>query len=152
MKIYLECKPDEQLMRSLGVTRKVITHANDKGRVCNYLKNCNDCKGLMDEDPGKPQPSYLQQLVVKQEKYDIKVMGDQQRNHTIIVLCPDLETWIVNTAKKTKIALKDFGLPDNSKELHKVINFRFIQFNNLITTLEEKRSKPLLYLKSLLLG
>jgi len=150
MKIYLECKPDEKLMMALGITRKEITHANDKGRVCNYLKNSENCIGLIDEDPGKAQPSYLSNLPAKKEKHGIKVLVDKKKNNTVIVLCPYLEAWVVNTAKKSKVDPGNFGLPGKAKDLHKVINYRLSQFNKLISALEEQQNKPLLYLKSLL--
>jgi len=61
-----------------------------------------------------------------------------------------LEEWLLQTTEDASIDIKRFGLPDNAKDLHKVIHFKLDQLRKLIELLEEQQNPPILYLKSLL--
>jgi len=150
MKLYLECKPDQALVKSLGIVSADIEHCNDKGRVCNKLNNHLKVKGLIDEDLGSAQPTYLKNLVLIENKYNIQYFSDSQKNNILLILQPRLEEWIINISKTSGINIKSFGLPDNPKELHSKITFRLPQFNKLLEKLLENKVQELIYLKTLL--
>ena len=62
--IYVECKPDGVLVRQVTnlPRRQVIHEAQGKGGVCNRLMKNGDLMAMVDEDPGKTQPTYMAQL------------------------------------------------------------------------------------------
>jgi hypothetical protein len=148
--LYLECIPDEALAMCLGVPRKRITHQNDKGRVCNRLEKSRDALGMIDEDPQSAQPAYLKKLERKESNHRLTVWEETGKNNRVIIICPRLEEWLLQTAREAAVDTRHFGLPDNAKDLHKVIHFKLDQLKQLLYHLEERQNRPILYLKSLL--
>jgi len=137
--IYVECKPDF-VLASLFVSKKGIIHAGNKSEVIKCLRKRNNCKGMIDEDPGHSQPSYLKEfnLVKESSNLGIKILRDK-RNNYLIVLCPRLEEWILNSAKERKIDLeKDYRLPAEENKFHAVINANISKFELLIKDLRNK--------------
>lgn len=149
--IYLECKPDEVLVRMLGVAKKEARHAGDKGGVCNRLRKSTNAKGLIDEDPRSSQPPYLQTLTPHSNEHDIKVLYDKSAGNYLFMLCPKLEGWILGAARKANVDVTQYGLPDDEDKLHKVINSRLRNFENLLNDLKPG-SEALKTLENLLKG
>lgn len=135
--IFVECYADETLMKSLGIAGRDITHAYSKGNVCNRLQKTSGSKGLVDEDPASGQPNYLRGLRLISDTYDIKYYRDTKHTNHLIILCPDLETWIINAARKENLDLTQYDLPDNSNELHKIINCELLKFEDLLAALQK---------------
>lgn len=153
MSLFLECNPDEILAKTLGVPQSAITHSNDKGGVCKRLSNSTGMKGMIDEDPMSAQPAYLKGLKEKEKIHSIRYLIDYHRSHTVIVLCPRLEEWILQACKNRTgwIDITRFGLPDNSNRLHEDINFRLKNFQKAVQKLVELKKPAILHLQSLLL-
>ena len=144
--IYVECKPDYTLVKSIAnIPRRQINHAGNKSEVCKTLKKCEMCIGLVDEDPFSVQPSYFQDLHVKElSLHELKVLHDTSRDNYVVVLCPRLEDWILKAAQEISVDVKEYGLPDDDVELHKRINKNLGRFEELIRELEScKRVKTL---------
>jgi len=138
--IYVECKPDEVLVKALGIPRRGVIHEHCKGNICNRLLKSRDSKGLVDDDPRSGQPSYVRNLKVESQGQNIKLLLDEQRSNHLIVLCPTLEEFVLKASEEAGVDVKAFGLPDTLEELHKVINIRLEKFNELIP---EIRNSPL---------
>ena len=148
--IYLECNTDEILARSLSLPRKEIRHLRNKGEVCKRLQRSANCKGLVDEDPGSPQPRYIGGLRAVSEKYGVKHLYDEKANNSLIVLCPRLEEWILKAAEDAKADLAKYGLPEQAAALHgiRIGQEKFKQFVKSIRS----RSKMVAELKRLIEG
>ncbi len=141
--IYLECNTDKALVMALGIHKDVITHSGNKGNVCKNLAKKQKSIGLVDEDPSSAQPSYLGKLKIRSNDNDIKFMYDNENKNYMIVLCPRLEDWIIKAAKESGIDMKDYNLPDEAYELHKV-NFKTLKnFTKLIEDMEKRKCKML---------
>lgn len=95
MNVFVECNPDEILAVSLGVRKKILTHSNDKGRVCNSLEKKVDSVGMIDEDPESSQPTYISKLKFVEEHFKVKVLYDKKSNNKLIIIRPRLEEWIL---------------------------------------------------------
>lgn len=147
--IYLECNPDKALVQTLGIPKKEIVHAGDKGEVCNRLKNSRNSKGMVDEDPSSPQPRYIEKLKMNSHEYDIKLLYEEKSQNHLIVLCPTLEDWILKAAKDARVNVDDYSLPDDAYELHKIINIKLEKFVQLIEDIK-KQSKMLKTLEKLI--
>lgn len=149
--IHLECKPDETLVKVLGKTNRYIIHHNDKGRVCKYLSKNADLVGLIDEDPGSAQPSYLGGLKIVDKKYNIKELKDNGLQNKILVLCPRLEDWVVQLCKTENVDIESFNLNKNPNALHREIISKLNNFERLLFHLKERvQSKAILHLEHLL--
>jgi len=123
--IFIECVTDKVLVLKL-VSKKCVRCAGGIGEVCNRLKDSENSCGVVDEDPTKTRPTYMENLLrnsLISNDHDIKVAYDGRRNNYLIALCPDLENWLIKTAKIIGIDVKNFGLPDNPKDL-KMLNLR----------------------------
>lgn len=139
--IYTECKPDSALVKTLGIQRKQIIHLGGKPGVCKQLEKREHYKGLIDEDPFSLQPPYLKKLQVKENlsnDYGFKVLHDNSKNNDLLVLCPRLEEWVLKAAKEADINIKKYNLPDDSEQLHKVINIDINKFEKLVNNLKDK--------------
>jgi hypothetical protein len=147
--LYLECYPDETLVKVLGRTRRQFEHAGDIGGVCRLLGKHTDRLGLVDEDPGKAHPTYLKNLKLVGEEHKIKLLTDPQRDNRVLVVCPRLEEWVVGMVHQNGLQLKrDFGIPAGTgPELHKVINQHLPKFERVIERLLAEGAAPLLFLK-----
>jgi len=151
--IYVECKPDLTLVKSLtNVTRREITHEfKGKGEICNRLRKQTNCKGLLDEDPSSAQPHYVKEAMLENEfpQHDIKVLHHSSTDNRLIVLCPRLEEWILKAASETGIDVRKYDLPNDAAKLHRHINISLDKFENLLEELKES-SNRLKTLKKLL--
>jgi len=147
--IYLvECKPDAVLIKSLTLApRKRIEHAGNKSQLLKKLtEHYSNSKGIIDEDPGSIQPPHLQKFKQKQDlpSCKLRILHQKGRNNTLIILCPALEEWILDTAKEAKIDPQEYGLPKDPTKLHQQINIQIDKFQKLIKDLaNSKRLKTL---------
>lgn len=145
--IFVECNADKTLLTSLGIGTQEICHAFSKGNVCNRLRKNKNCIGLVDEDPGSGQPQYLGTLTMVSDENAVRVLNDETNQNKLIVLCPRLEDWIVAAAKQAEVDLATYKLPANGNALHKVVNVRLDDFEQLIKEMKES-SQMLKYLIS----
>ncbi|MDN5216989.1 hypothetical protein QQ020_33270 [Fulvivirgaceae bacterium BMA12] len=146
--IVLECKPDEVLIKSLGYTRKMITHQANKGEVVKYLIKNPGAIGIVDQDPGSTEPSFMKDFQkIDKIQFDIDCRFSQKWKTKLIVLRPRLEEWVVKYAKVSKLKLANYSLPNTGKELHKIINSRLKNFERLLEDMHEAKNEALLHLK-----
>lgn len=150
MKVHLECLPDEALAVALGVGKKNIKHHAGNGRVCASLEKLEGKIGFIDEEPGKPQANhrFLKELTLVKEEFGVKEWIDRKRNHKVLMICPELEGWIIKHIPKKN--LEQFGLPTNAKSLHGIIISRLKNFSDLIDDQVKKKNRAILHLKDLL--
>ena len=121
--LFVECKTDKILVFKLNFKNNVRC-AGGVGEVCNKLMNdSEDSCGLVDEDPTKSRPSYLENLLrnaVISNKHGIIVAHDKKRNNYLIVLSPDREGWLIQTARILGINLRNFSLPNDPKDFKRI--------------------------------
>jgi len=149
--IFVECDADKTLIKTLGITRKEMIHAGDKGGVCNRLKKVSNSKGLVDEDPESPQPKYINTLKCIHSEDDIKLLADEKAQNYLVILCPKLEDWILKSAMEARIDVSSYGLPNNPTDFHKIINIHLEEFDKLVKDMWSK-SKRLKSLKGFIRG
>lgn len=140
--ILVECKPDEVLIRALGVPHHRIRHCRGKGQVCRKLERAENTLGLLDEDPGSTQPARIRRQKPEEKlPYGLKIyrMGGNQ----LVVLCPRLEEWVLEAAREAGLRASDFGLPEGGPDLHRVINERLDRLNRLVKAIQERKSPRL---------
>ena len=146
-KVIVECKPDEKLIKILGVARNRVAHQPNKGEVCNYLFKSDNYIALIDEDPNSSQPKHLQKFVLVEEKHDINKLIYKAENKTIFILKPRLEEWILKRCNLTGIKPESHYLNSNNKRLKDEINNKLHHFETLLSDLLNKEDEGLLYLK-----
>ncbi|MCL5408810.1 MAG: hypothetical protein M1135_02145 [Candidatus Omnitrophica bacterium] len=142
--IYVECKSDVALVESLGISRKEIEHKSGKSGVCKILQKQSNSIGLVDEDPGAGNPSYIKTLKSLNEKNDIKIFIDNINKNKLIMLCPQLEGWILKVSKKSGIKFEKYGL-SNGERLHSKINLKIPDFKKFLKELS--KTDEIIFLK-----
>ncbi len=152
--ILVECKPDEVLIRALEIPGMRIFHHSGKGNICRRLQRLQNAIAIMDEDPHSLQPHYLRglgsvssQVAGEAGAFNIRVLRDGQRGHCILILCPRLEGWILDVARRNRIEVQQFGLPDQEKALHREILNKLPGFERLIRQLKAIGSPELQFLR-----
>ncbi len=148
--IYVECKPDELLVRQVTnlPRRQVVHEAKGKGGVCNRLMRNRDLVAMVDEDPGATQPTYMAQLSLSREITDLglKLYLDSRRNNRVIVLCPRLEEWLLRAVSDMGFDIETYRLPRRASALHSAINLDERKIQRLLTDLADGASPRLLEL------
>ena len=154
--IYVECKPDGVLVRQVtGLPSRQVTHEiKGKGEVCNRLTKTRDAVGMVDEDPGKTQPTYMSQISLSRDfaNLGLKLYLDRNRNNRVVVLRPRLEEWLLRAAADLGLSMRDYGLPERVNRFHRVINHDERKIERLLTALTNGASPRLLELGRLLTG
>ena len=153
MPFLVECTPDYTLVEVLTYASKSdIVHAGNKSEVIKALvRHYENSKGIVDEDPGSAQPRYLHEFTGEKvfENYSIKVLQYPSRNNYLIILCPRLEDWVLQAARRSNVDVRSYGLPNDSSRLHKRINIQVNRFERLLRDLM-RRSGWLKFLASVL--
>lgn len=148
--IFVECKADKVFLKTIGIEEKIIYHAGGKGRVVHKLIKCKKEIGIIDEDPGRPQPKKLKQFKLIKEVHNMKILQDENENK-LILLNPRLEEWILNITKRYNLKIEKFNLPHNGEEFHKIINSNTQKFENLLENIKKKKLDEIEFLKNYIL-
>ncbi|MHB2026204.1 MAG: hypothetical protein ACYCPQ_06155 [Elusimicrobiota bacterium] len=149
--IFVECNADVALVESLGINRWEREHAYDKGRVCKKVEKSSGGVGLVDEDPGSASPGYMAKLKLILKQHDIRVLKDEHSQNRVIVLCPELEGWLLETAKQSSVNIdEECGLPAVSSELHGLLGHKPEKMRDLVRALKNKKSARLRFLEELI--
>lgn len=147
--IYFECDADGILIKTLGFTKKDVFHAGSKGEVCNRLSKVQRSRGLVDEDPGDTQPTYIKNLQRPDPENFIRILRGPKEN-AVIMLCPRLEEWALRAAQEVKVDPLDFNLPKDPDELHKIGNLSIKNLEKFVREIESKKSPMFKALKKIL--
>jgi len=150
--IYVECNPDEALIKALGIPRRGIHHSGNKVKVCKRLQKSKNSKGLVDDDPLSEKPPYIDRMKLHSNEHNIKLLYDERSKNYLIVLCPRLEEWILEASKEVNIDVSNYSLPNKPVELHKIVNTRIKEFEKLIEDLIKQGSRMLKTLEKLIKG
>ena len=152
--IHVECKADRALVLFLTSLsgRQVIHENKGKYELCKRLSSDTDARGLIDEDPGRVQPTYLGRMSVSQdlEERGIRVLTDTARSNTIFVLRPRLEEWVLAAATESGLDPTEHGLPNRASTLHNIVNANLDKFDRLLSALKSAGSERLGTLSRLL--
>lgn len=151
--IYVECKPDFALVKSITkIPKREIIHETNKPEVCKRLERQRNCEGLVDEDPSSTQPPYIGKLRLENNlpQDELKVLYDESRDNRLIVLCPRLEEWILKAAREANLNMEKYPLPNTPEKLHRVINLNLDRFERLLKDLKDHDSKRLKSLRKFL--
>ena len=152
--IFVECKPDEMLVRNVtGLPKRQIIHElKGKAEVCKRVSGQQNCKGVVDEDPGSTEPVYLARINLSEEllQLGLKVFEDGPRNNRVVVLCPKLEDWILRATRDARLDITKYGLPNDPTALHRVINLDPRKIERLLGDLRNAATERMKTLAQLL--
>lgn len=149
-RVFVECKPDFLLVKTLGIPEDQIIHGASKSGVFSKLrKKATNSIGLVDEDPESGRPRFFDKLQVIAEIHDIVMLYDRERSNYLIILKPRLEDWIIKTVSESDLELKSFGLSSEARKLHVEINTQLYQYKKLLETLVNHKNERFECLKTM---
>jgi len=143
MKYIVECKPDRCLIETLlKVPKKHIDHRGNKPEAIKKLLKTEDAIGIIDEDPGSPQPSDLKKFKLKEDcsQWGLLYCIEQSSKKKLIIIRPRLEEWLLKAGKESGISFKKYNLPETGDKLHKLINANLNKLELIIKELLEADS------------
>ncbi len=155
LNIVPECYVDTKVAEIAGQTGK-YNHQHGSGDVANQLKNKlknNIALGIIDEDKNKgPAAKYFSKFNTVKTENNLILKKHKERQHYLVLICPEIEEWLLSDAKAVGIAPIDFGLPENMKgfkELTKIQSIdRNIGFHRFIKKLLRENAPAITTLKS----
>ena len=71
----------------------------------------------------------------------IEILHHNQGHNRLIVLYPRLEEWVIESARKANVSLRNYNLPTTGNELHEVINFKIKRFEELLDDLKQSSER-----------
>ena len=152
--LYVECWADEALARCLGLCKRDISHELNKDEVLKRVFEASGCLGMVDEDPDSRPPIQLGRMLKQEDclEWGIARYINSRRSNQLIVLCPNLEGWLIRTAEIAGVRIGEppYSLPTNSKSLHRVINGRLDKVALLVNDLQAANSPRIQKLQELL--
>jgi hypothetical protein len=106
---------------------------------------------MVDEDPETAPQRYMKSLDERPMEHEVRALYDSQRQNRLVVICPRLEDWLVQSAKSSGLKMTDFGFEsDNGRHLHREINHRLENLDRLVKQLLSARNARILRLQTLL--
>ncbi|MCK4764322.1 MAG: hypothetical protein KAW12_19135 [Candidatus Aminicenantes bacterium] len=124
--IVLECNNDELIIKSLGFSRRQISHQRCKGEVVKKVGKLAVAVGIIDEDFNLNRPREMDSYIEVGKKYPgrkirlFQKRGDKGKK--LIQISPRIEDWILYRAKRNRLDPKKFNLPDDPHKLHVIPN------------------------------
>lgn len=156
--LFVEGTADRTLAWKLGVERGQIIWANGKGGVLTQLVRRRHCHGLVDEDPGTPQPSLLNRMAEittdELRRLGLRIYRHGDRGNTLIVLCPKLEDWLIEAAQGVGVRMDDrrYALYTNANRLRDELKIHPERLHPVLDDLLSAQSPRILRLQALLTG
>jgi hypothetical protein len=123
--IIIECENDVALLFRMGFTSEQLdeyeVHTGGRARVLQKVEQ--DQKrviGIIDQDIKVRLPSKLKQYKIQKDSTRfVKLMKRiDNENKRLIMICPNLEHWLYEVAKREKVLPSKFKLPEDPKRLH----------------------------------
>lgn len=129
LNIVPECYVDTKIAEIAGEAKRKYNHQHSCGDVSNEMQKRLKEKvalGIIDKDKGKgPSPKYFSEFVTVAQENNLILKRHETRKHYLIVVCPEIERWLLIDAEKVNInpSAKEYNLSDEMKN--------FIQFSKI---------------------
>ncbi|MBI3586801.1 MAG: hypothetical protein HY088_06695 [Ignavibacteriales bacterium] len=94
--------------------------------------------GIVDEDPQGTHPSSIKELARLSEDDHFRILKNNKNESYLIVLRPRLEEWILRAGLLASVNIDEFGLPNDARKLHEIINVNLSKFRVLLDTLKQR--------------
>ena len=150
--IFVECYNDKILIENILKEEKKINHCGSNSQVCRQLKNKEKTIGVIDGRNKEVLPYFKEtKFKYKQEKktLGLELYIDEKENKLIIIY-PELEEWILEALKESKISVENFELPDNPADFKRMAQANPSKFQPLLHNLIKEGNKRIAALKELL--
>jgi hypothetical protein len=136
LNIVPEWYVDTKIAEIAGEAKRKYNHQHSCGDVSNELQNRLREKialGIIDEDKGKGSvPKYFSEFVPIAQENNLILKVHATRKHYLIVVCPEIEKWLLADADKVGInpSEEEYNLPAKLEGLIQISKIRDIDRND----------------------
>ena len=137
LNIVPECYVDTKIAEILGQAKRKYNHQHGYGDVSNEMQH-NRLKeqialGIIDEDKykGPARKKYFAEFNLVIQENNLILKKRHSRKHYLILICPEVEKWLLEDAKKIDInpSDADYNLPNELKGFTKLSKIKDIDKN-----------------------
>jgi hypothetical protein len=154
LNIIPECYVDTKVAEIVGQASRKYNHQHGCGDVANRMiksKN-NICLGIIDEDKNKgPRAKYFSEFTTIKEENNLILKRHKERKQYLMLICPEIEQWLMNDARHAQIDPTGYNLPPNLKGFTSICKTQDIDrnegFYRFIKTLINKNAPSVSTLK-----
>lgn len=119
LNIVPECYVDTKVAEIAGQATRKYNHQHSCGDVANQLKNKlkdNVSIGIIDEDKHKgPAAKYFSEFDVVKTENNLILKKHKTRKQYLVLVCPEIEEWLMADASYVNINPTDYDLPESMK-------------------------------------
>jgi len=151
--IFPECFLDTMLIETLVFSTKGYNHKKGCNMVCKVMnEDYSDCfaLGILDDDGANRRPPYSKEFIVINEQHQVMLFKHPQKHHYLI-FHPPIENWLLAQAKECNLALSDYSLPTDLKNLLKITKVasskKDYRFRRLFSDLANQNAEGISVLK-----
>jgi hypothetical protein len=156
LNILPECHVDTKVAEIITNSSEKYNHQHGCGQIANQLKNRlkdHIALGIIDEDKNKgPLPKYFFEFQDIRSENGLILKKHSFRKQFLILVCPEIEKWLLMNAKSVNVNLSDYGLPENLNGFKQITKRqdidKNIQFYQFIKILISKNSDGIVTLKN----
>lgn len=136
LNIVPECYVDTKIAEIVGEAKRKYNHQHSCGDVSNELQKRLRNKialGIIDEDRGKGSvPKYFSEFDIIAQENNLILKRHKIRKHYLILICPEIEKWLLTDAENVNINPSDaeYNLPDKLQGLIQISKIRDIDKND----------------------
>lgn len=156
LNILPECYVDTKVAEIVTRSSEKYNHQHGCGQIANQLKNRLKgivALGIIDEDKNKgPVAKYFLEFEEIKTENNLILKKHRDRKQYLILICPEIEVWLLRNANDVSIDPISFGLPSalkGFKQMAKTQNIDVnIEFYRFVKALMNKNSRGIITLKA----
>jgi hypothetical protein len=134
LSIVPECYVDTRIAEIVGQASRKYNHQHGCGDVANRMKHTLKDKialGIVDEDKNKGiSAKYFYEFTIVQSVNNLILKKHTEREHYLILICPEVEQWLLNDALTVNLKPEDYNLPQQMKGFKSITKSKEIDKNN----------------------
>lgn len=156
LNILPECYVDTKVAEIVTRSSEKYNHQHGCGQIANQLKNrLKDivALGIIDEDKNKgPVAKYFLEFEEIKNENNLILKKHRDRKQYLILICPEIEVWLLSNANAVSVDPISFGLPSELKGFKQITKTQSIDLNigfyQFIKNLMDKSSPGIVTLQS----
>jgi|SRR6185437_3016042 len=156
LNILPECYVDTKIAEIITRSSEKYNHQHGCGQIASLLKKRlkdNVALGIIDEDKNKgPIAKYFLEFENIKSENSLVLKKHKDRKQYLILICPEIEKWLLMNANSVHLDPSDFNLPSDLsgfKQITKTQNIDSnIEFYQFIKTLIQKNAAGIITLRN----
>lgn len=156
LNILPECFVDTKVAEIITYASEKYNHQHGCGQIASQLKNRlknNIALGIIDEDKNKgPVAKYFLEFEQIKSENELILKKHKSREQYLILICPEVEEWLLRNANAVGVQLSSHNLPDKLKGFKQITKTqdidKNIEFYQFIKSLLNKKAAGIITLKN----